>query len=94
MIHFSTSIEYILDYVDCLLNWNEIDNACILLENSIQIIGQDMSSALWEKLLFIQQNYSMNHLSLSILSQVEYIIKVIIHRLKRVIILVIKRIRV
>lgn len=71
MIHFSTSIEYILDYVDCLLNWNEIDNACILLENSIQIIGQDMSSALWEKLLFIQQNYSMNHLSLSILSQVE-----------------------
>ena len=68
--YFSQSIEYILDYVDCLLEWGEADNACLLLENSITLIGKDECSALWEKLLFIRGAYYMKPTTLQNLTHV------------------------
>lgn len=70
LVHFSTRIEYILDYVDCLLEWNDPANACLLLENSINLIGRDCSSALWEKLMAVKQSYFMSPTSLKLLKQV------------------------
>lgn len=70
LVHFSKRIEYILDYVDCLLEWNDPSNACLLLENSINLIGRDSSSALWEKLMAVKQSYFMSPTSLKLLSQV------------------------
>ena len=68
--YFSTDVSYILDYADFLLEQNDPDNACLLLENGISTIGKDMCSGLWEKLLQIKHSYSMTATSIQQLSKV------------------------
>ena len=60
LIHFAKDQGYILSFAEFLLGLNDFENARILLENGIQMIGEDDCPALWEKLLLIESQYSMS----------------------------------
>ena len=62
--HFAKDQGYILSFAEFLLGLNDFENARILLENGIQMIGEDDCPALWEKLLLIESQYSMSPSSL------------------------------
>ena len=64
LTHFARDQGYILSFAEFLLGLNDYENARILLENGIQMIGEDDCPALWEKLLMIESQYSMSASSL------------------------------
>lgn len=64
LTHFAKDQGYILSFAEFLLGLNDFENARILLENGIQMIGEDDCPALWEKLLLIESQYSMSPSSL------------------------------
>lgn len=68
---FSKDEEYILSYVRFLLEHKQIENARTLLQNSIQLIGMDHCTSLWDMLLSLQNQYDMRVTSLNELKMTE-----------------------
>lgn len=48
---------YVMDMVDLLLELNQVANACIVLQQAIEAIGEEKAPALWERLLQIQTRF-------------------------------------
>ena len=56
---------YVMDMVDILLELHQVANACIILQQAIQAIGEAEAPALWERLLQIQSSYFFTPTSLN-----------------------------
>ena len=68
---FSKDETFVQSYVQFLLDHQQIENARLLLENSIQLIGMERCTALWEMLLSLQGQYDMRVTSLNELKMSE-----------------------
>ena len=64
LTHFAKDQGYVLSFAEFLLGLNDFENARILLEQGIQMIGEEECPALWEKLLFVESQYSVSSSSL------------------------------
>ena len=68
---FSKDETFVQSYVQFLLDHQQIENARLLLENSIQLIGMERCTTLWEMLLSLQSQYDMRVTSLNELKKSE-----------------------
>ena len=68
---FSKDETFVQSYVQFLLDHQQIENARLLLENSIKLIGMERCTTLWEMLLSLQSQYDMRVTSLNELKKSE-----------------------
>ena len=68
---FSSDETFIQSDAQFLLDHQQLDNARLLLENSIQLIGRERCNVLWEMLLDLQSKYDMRVTSLNELKKSE-----------------------
>ena len=61
---------YIKEYASFLLEHGEYDNARLLLESSIQRLGEENCGQLWEMLLMARREYEMRVTTLKELRKV------------------------